>query len=293
MNIIDCFMYFDEDMLLDIRLNILDKFVSKFVICEACFNHNGTSKKINFDINKFKKFQEKIIFLPLNEEPKNLKKFNNQDTNDKNSMILDNALIRENFQRNYLSKALKECSENDLIIISDIDEIPNLKNFKYEKKITIFKHKMFYYKFNLQYPNFLWTGSKICKKKDLVSPQWLRNIKSKTYPLWRLDILFSDTKYNDVKIIEDNGGWHFTNIKSAEKIDHKMKNFLHHLEYDLSGIKKENIQKFINEKRVLYDYQADQKLDKWKSEVKLQKVELKDLPSYINKNSDKFKDWID
>ena len=85
----------------------------------------------------------------------------------------------------------------------------------------------------------------------------------------------------------------FSNIKSAEKIDHKMKNFLHHLEYDLSGIKKENIQKFINEKRVLYDYQADQKLDKWKSEVKLQKVELKDLPSYINKNSDKFKDWID
>ena len=72
-----------------------------------------------------------------------------------------------------------------------------------------------------------------------------------------------------------------------------MKNFLHHLEYDLSGIKKENIQKFINEKRVLYDYQADQKLDKRKSEVKLKKVELKDLPSYINKNSDKFKDWID
>ena len=54
MNIYDCFMYFDEDLLLDLRLNLLDKFVKKFVITEATYNHNGNKKKLNFDINNFK-----------------------------------------------------------------------------------------------------------------------------------------------------------------------------------------------------------------------------------------------
>ena len=44
MKIIDCFMYYDEDLILDIRLNALNKYVSKFIICEANFNHNGTKK---------------------------------------------------------------------------------------------------------------------------------------------------------------------------------------------------------------------------------------------------------
>ena len=57
---------------------------------------------------------------------------------------------------------------------------------------------MFYYKFNLLHENFVWYGSKICKKKHLLSPQWLRNVKAKKYPLWRIDILFSKTKYNDI-----------------------------------------------------------------------------------------------
>ena len=92
---------------------------------------------------------------------------------------------------------------------------------------------MFHYKLNLEHPNFLWTGSKICKKKNLISPQWLRNIKTKIYPLWRLDITFSKKKYNNIEIIND-GGWHFTNIKTADKIHHKMKNFLHHYEYQSS-----------------------------------------------------------
>ena len=54
---------------------------------------------------------------------------------------------------------------------------------------------MFCYKLNLEYPDFYWIGTKICKKKYLKSPQWLRNIKSKYYPFWRLDIVFSNKKY--------------------------------------------------------------------------------------------------
>ena len=113
-----------------------------------------------------------------------------------------------------MQSGLKDFDENDLIAISDLDEIPNFENFKYENKITFFEQKMFYYKLNLVYPNFIWFGSKICKKKHLISPQWLRNIKSKIYPYWRVDTYFSKKKYCDLGFVK-NGGWHFTNIKKS------------------------------------------------------------------------------
>ena len=140
-------MYFDEDMILDIRLNTLNEFVSKFIICEAKFNHNGKPKKLNFDINRFKKFKDKIEYIVLSVQPKNLKIINESDSKHlKNSKLLDNSLLRENFQRNFCNEKLKKFSEDDLVIINDLDEIPNLKNFRYRHKITIFKQKLFYYK---------------------------------------------------------------------------------------------------------------------------------------------------
>ena len=293
MRFIDCFMYFDEDMILDIRLNILDKYVSNFIICEANFNHNGTNRKLKFDINKFSKFKEKIIYIPLEEQPKNLREILNSDNQSiKNSKILDNALLRENFQRNFLKSKIKNFHDEDLIIISDVDEIPNLENFTYKAKITFFEQKMFYYKLNLLHKNFKWYGSKIIKKKHLKSPQWLRNIKSRKYPFWRIDILFSMKKYNNINFIE-NGGWHFTNIKSAEKIDYKMKNFLHHLEYEESGLGVEEIRKIISEKKVFYDHGADKRDKKWSAEIILVKESDQNLPNYIIENKEKYTDWLD
>ena len=174
MKFIDCFMYYDEDMILDLRLNMLDKFVSYFVICEANFNHNGSKRELKFDIKKFSKFKSKIIYLPLYFQPNNIKAINEMDSQlIKNSKILDNALLRENFQRNYLQNKIKDFQDDDLIIISDVDEIPNLEKFTYKSKITIFEQKIFYYKLNLLHENFKWYGSKITKKKHLLSPQWL------------------------------------------------------------------------------------------------------------------------
>ena len=293
MNIIDCFMYYDEEMVLDIRLNILDKYVSHFVICEANFNHNGTKRELQFNIENYKKFKEKIIYLPLNSLPENLKLLNKDDTKGiKNSKILDNALIRENFQRNYLYSGIKKFKDDDLIIISDLDEIPNLENFRYRKKVTIFEQKMYYYKLNLLHQNFKWYGSKLVKKKHLLSPQWLRNIKSKKYPLWRMDIFFSNTKYNNIKFIK-NGGWHFTNVKSPEKIDFKMRNFLHHLEYEESGIDAEQVAKTIKEKKIFYDHGVDKRDRKWGSAAKLVREDDCYLPKYIIENKNKFKNWLE
>lgn len=293
MRIIDCFMYYDEDIILDIRLNILDKFVAYFVICEANFNHNGTRREFKFDINKFSKFKEKIIYIQLTEQPKNIKIINAKDNKEiKNSKILDNALLRENYQRNFLQTKIKNFHDEDFIIISDLDEIPNLENFTYKSKISFFSQKMFYYKLNLLHKNFVWHGSRIIKKKNLLNPQWLRNIKSKKYPLWRIDTYFSKNKYSDINFIED-GGWHFTNIKSAEKIDYKMKNFLHHLEYEESGLGVEEVKKIISEKKIFYNHNADKREKKWNAETLLVKADDKFLPKYIIKNKGKFKDWLD
>ena len=148
-----------------------------------------------------------------------------------------------------MQNKIKDFNDEDLIIVSDVDEIPNLENFTYKAKITFFEQKMFYYKLNLVQKNFIWYGSRIIKKKHLISPQWLRNVKSKKYPLWKLNILFSKKKYNQVNFVK-NGGWHFTNIKKAEEIDYKMKNYLHHLEYEESGLQVEDIKKIISEKKL-------------------------------------------
>ena len=293
MKFIDCFMYYDEDLVLDIRLNILNKYVSYFIICEASFNHNGTKRDLKFNIDNFSEFKEKIIYVPLEKQPQNLRIINKKDTRSiKNSKILDNALIRENFQRNYLIRGINKFEEDDLIIISDLDEIPNLEKFTYKAKITFFEQKMLYYKLNLAQKNFIWYGSRIVKKKHLISPQWLRNVKSKKFPIWKINALFSKKKYNDVNFIKD-GGWHFTNVKKAEDIDLKMKNYLHHLEYEESGINLNDVKKIISEKKIIYDHNVDKRGEKWNSMEILFRIDEKLLPKYIIDNKEKFKDWLE
>ena len=72
MKIYDCFMFFDEEMLLDLRLNIMDKYVDKFVITEATYMHSGKQKELIFNINKFAKYKDKIIYITVEKPPKDL-----------------------------------------------------------------------------------------------------------------------------------------------------------------------------------------------------------------------------
>ena len=293
MNIYDCFMYFDEDMVLDIRMNMLSKYVKKFVIIESKFLHSGKPKKLNFDIKNFSKFKDKINYIIMEKPPDGIEKINDYDNeNERNRKILDNSLNRENSQRNRLWDGVKNVNDEDLILSSDLDEIPDLKNFRYKNKINIFVQKVFYYKFNLQQPNFTWFGTRACKKKDLISFQWLRNVKSKNYPLWRLDCFFSKKKYSNINFIKD-GGWHFTSMKSPEKIFYKLSNFMHHLEFELSGLNIENMKDLVQQKKILYDHNVDQTQQKYKSEILLKKVDDNILPEYILENKKKFVDWFD
>ena len=293
MKIYDCTTFYSEDMMLDLRFNILNQYVHKFVVVESTFSHSGNKKKLNFDINNYPKFKDKIIYKVIDYEPDNLHKITDEKTF---YLKRINSLKRIELSYNFMKNAINEADDNDLIILSDNDEIPNLNSetFKKSKKdLIIFKQLFFYYKFNLLYELMPWFGSRACKKKNLKSFSWLKNIKNKKYPFWRIDAYFSELKKTNVDIIND-GGWHFTNVKSPEEIYEKMKNFGHHDEFDISGITLEDIKKKIKEKKVFYNHFADKEnLKKWEYEQELKKTDLEILPNYLKINKEKYKNWLD
>ena len=270
MALYDCFMYFDEDMLLDIRLHTLSKHVDKFIISESKEDHSGKKKKLNFDIKNFTKFKEKISYIVVEELPKNkenLKKNWGPDW------------IRENFHRNSLANGYKNFSDNDLIMISDLDEIPDPKKiseFRDDEKYACFIQKNFQQKINLlNTSQKYWAGTKICKKKYLKSPQWLRNIKTKKRPFWKF------YKPKEPQLIID-GGWHFSFLKNSEDISKKIQSYAHQEYHQNKYTDINKIQKKLNQKSDLFD-----------RDYKYEKVDLNDkFPEYIINNKKKFNEWI-
>jgi len=296
MKIFDCFMYFDEDEVLDVRLNLLNKYVDYFVIVESTYNHKGEKRIPQFDISKFKKFEDKINYILKDEIPKGIEKITNEDNeNEKYRKSIYNAWKRENLQRNHILDGLKEAGPDDWIIISDLDEIPKLEkiNFKdLKNEIVCFKQLMMYYKFNLKLDNFNWIGSKACKFKNLISPQWLRDIKAKKFRWWRFDVLLSKRKYFNIKFIED-GGWHFSYLKTPKNIEKKLKSYLHHIDFDKNPLSVKKITEIIKNKKTIYNLKVDQKENKFDAKNDLVKINIKELPKYINDNLNKFETWIE
>ena len=264
MNIYDCVMYFDEDLNLDLRFNILDQYVDKFVVVEATRNHAGIKKKLSFNIDKFAKFKKKIIYLIVDDIPEKVESYKKGWSPN---------FFRENFNRNAISRALTECSPNDLILISDADEIPNLELLKTTKikRFAIFRQKSFVYKLNLLYVDN-WLGSSICYKKYLKSPQWLRNKRFLRRGFLR-KIFFK------TQIIE-NGGWHFSFLKTPKDIEKKLKAYAHGEYKDLGNIN--SIKKDIELKRFFID-----------PEKNLKKILINETyPPYIIENKDLYSEWI-
>ena len=260
MKIFDCFLYNNENLVLDIRFNTLSKYVDKFIIVESKFDHQGNKKELNFKIENFQSFKDKIIYLIVERFPDNISNWQ-----------------RENYQRNFILKGLKKAEDEDLIIISDIDEIPDLSKIYLIKqyKFSVFEQKMFYYKINLQNQTSpFWYGSRICKKKYLKSPQWLRNQKVKNYPFWK----FYKIKWNIIK----NGGWHFSFLMNVEQIKLKLNSYAH-AEYNNSRF---NSYEKIN-------LAIKNKVDLFNRDISFNVIPFDEsFPNYIFKNKEKFKDWI-
>ena len=295
MKIFDCFMYFDEEVVLDLRLNTLNEYIDYFVIVESSFNHKGEKRELKFNLKKFEKFSKKIIYLVYDEVPQKIEPINSADNEDEKSRkYIFNAYLRENGQRNYIAKGLNHADQNDIILVSDVDEIPNLEKINFNKiseKLILFNQGMFYYKFNLKLPNLAWTGTKACKKKYFKSAQWLRNVKDRKYPFYRVDTYFSEKKYINCEFV-DNGGWHFTNIKTAKQIKQKLESYLHHIEFDKNPLSAEEIDKIIQDKIAIYDLSVDQKKNKIRGN-KLENYPLHKLPKYLQDNLNNYKVWID
>jgi beta-1,4-mannosyl-glycoprotein beta-1,4-N-acetylglucosaminyltransferase len=296
MKIFDCFMYFDEEVIVDVRLNTLNEFVDYFIIVESRFTHKGDLRELKFNHKKFERFKDKIIYLiddQIHSQTEEIKPLDSEI--EKSRKYIFNAAYRENGQRNFISRGLSGAGNEDIILISDVDEIPKLDNINLKiikEKVILFKQDMFYYKFNLHLPNLIWTGTKACKKKHLINPQWLRNIKDRKYSFLRFDTFFSKTKYNDIKIIDD-GGWHFSNIKTAKEIEFKLKSYLHHREFDENPLSVDEIEKIIQDKQAIYDLTVDKTTNKIGNGSKLEKFELEKLPIYIQLNKDNYKEWMD
>jgi len=291
MKIIDTTTYFEEELMMNLRFNILNNYVDKFIVSEARFTHSGHEKDIKFDKKKFPQFEDKIIHVILDKEPEEVIKKKKLS----NSELRINSIIRIKSQRDFILKYLSSFSKEDYLIHSDNDEIPDLKNFDLKKntrKFVIFNQKMYYYKFNLSLPNLNWFGSKACKIKNLKSIDILRSIKNKTYPFYRLDTFFSKLKHQSLYIVE-NGGWHFSNLKNLEELERKYLNDENHAEYEAQGFTKNKIIENLKNKTIDYNHNAKKNASNRFQSTKLEKVNLKTLPEFIINNIDKYQDWID
>jgi len=296
MKIFDCTTFYNENLILEARFNILNEYVDKFVITESGYSHSGEKKDFNFDFSRFEKFKNKIIYLKIEDEPKDLShNIKNGKKIEEGGNIRSNAIKRIAHQRNFLKEGIIDASKDDLILYSDNDEIPNLeffKNNKIKNEIIIFNQKMFYYKFNLFCDRYDWFGTKGCKKKNLIDFDWLRNIKAKKYPFYRIDTFFSKTKYADVNIIK-NGGWHFSQLKKPEDIYKKLTNSEDHLEFKETKKTLSDIEDLVKRKVILYDHQAGTSDNKFNKEFKLTTLSMDQMPQYIQNNQTKYKDWLE
>ena len=264
--IFDCITFFDNNLMFDLRYNILKDYVDYFVICESKFDHKGNKKKINFLDNKNYNYNKVKHFVLEKPFPKNTNVWENQA-----------------IQREFLLECVQFANPEDYIFFSDPDEIPRpeiLINFELKNKYGIFMQSYFNYKFNLfnKYES-PWEGTRVCKKKNLKSIDFMRQkIKSKNlkYNFFRFD------KEKDIKIFE-NAGWHFNNILNAEEISLKLKTFAH-TEF---ASEKFSSTKQINQK-------IKNKTDLFERGHKYKVIKLDDsFPKYLLKNIDKFKNFIE
>ena len=266
MKIFDCFTFNDENLILELRLNVLKKYVDYFVIIEFGENHQGKKKGKKIDKKILEKFNGKIRYFYIEKFPNSL-----------------NSWDRENFQRNTILEGLKDASKNDIIIVSDLDEIPDLNKIDLKNindTIYTFRQINTMYKFNLVRDTD-WLGSKLCRFKKLKSPQWLRSLKvRKKYNFLRIDKLFSNNYVHNFKIIE-NGGWHFGWIRDVSQMIEKLESFAH-TEFNNDNFKNFDFIQECIEKKVNF----------LNTNEKLKKIELNQLPEYLLQNEDKFKNFL-
>jgi beta-1,4-mannosyl-glycoprotein beta-1,4-N-acetylglucosaminyltransferase len=206
--IIDAVTFFNELDLLELRLSELSPIVDRFVIVEANRTHKGTLKPLYYGENKarFAEWEEKIVHVvcPLPDDGDGLPAIRR----------------REMMQRNAILKGVADCADDDVLLISDCDELPRvhlLPTHLEDGIVATYLQKLYYFNLNNYAPERVWPGTRVCRVSDAraLSPHVIRNGMGQAdahYPLYRH--------------ISD-GGWHFSYFGGASAVQHKMREFLH------------------------------------------------------------------
>lgn len=226
--IYDCFSFFNELDLLELRLHELDKVVDYFVLVEATLTHSGNPKPLYYkeNRNRFYEFRHKIIHVIVDDmpftPPEIMMAISKRDRTwlAPGYQVEDNW-VRERYQRNQIMKGLIQCSPDDIIIISDADEIvrpsvlESIYNVITDGSNCVMQTMNSYY-MNVQCVNGDWAGSKILRYKFITSPS-------------------EDRFHTPASNVIYDGGWHMQYLGGAEAIKTKIRSFAHQ-EYNAPGI---------------------------------------------------------
>lgn len=274
--IYDCFPFFNELDILEIRLNTLYETVDYFVITEANKTHTGSEKEYIFEQNKerFTKFLNKIIYIKIDDFP---------DLESSKTSSDGNKWLYENYQRDAIMRGLKECKQDDIIIISDCDEIPNPEAIKkYKDGICSLMQLRFGFNYNSLYITIPFCKSaKICKYKELINPKKKIKEKDKKYCQYSRYGLPTYLRFVKGKKIK-NGGWHFSYIGNIENIKYKMNSIV---EQQVNTINK-NTDKLLLEK-IKNNEDVLERGDIF-ANLKISDI----FPEYFVSNIDKYREYI-
>ena len=211
MKIYDCFTFYNEYDLLELRLKEHWDHVDHFVIAEANKTHQGHAKPFLLEEqwDRYKDFHEKIIHIIVNDMPTH-----------------ENAWVLENFQRNAVARGLTNATSEDIMVVSDCDEVTRGEAFDFmredDHQIWTTRCPMFYYKLNYMMiaPQNYYINTVAARVGSKYSPQDMRNM---TMQFSRLPVDYVDDKL----ITLGHGGWHFTYFGNTEHAANKLRNFAH------------------------------------------------------------------
>jgi len=259
--LIDAFLFFNEKELVELRIKYLDKLVDFFIVIEANITHQGKKKPWNFPSifeKNLKQFSKKIKYHQVNINPEKIK---NEESWILEGIKGDDAWRIENFQRNYIKKACKEFSDDDILIISDVDEIPSKKRIEYIllsdfKQIAPLAFEQHLFHIDCNYLRLeSWKGSiaTTMKINNTYSPQQLRNARNKIPHL-------------------SDSGWSFSSFGGVKAIKKKFEAFTH---------KEFNNEKFTGSKHIINCQKTGE--DLFHRNVKTKKIDKSFFPEDLLK----------
>ena len=255
MDVYDCFMFYNELDLLELRLGELDGVVDRFVLVEATRTHRGNLKPLFYADNRerYRQFSDKIIHVVVD------------------GLLEDTSAAGATWQneclhRNGISRGLGGAKDDDLIVVSDVDEIPR-PSMLAEKREGLFDMRLSYYYYNLVWPNSHWSGSIVSRlgMVKLNSPQGMRDM----------------ARFSNMPFLPQQG-WHFSYLGNEEDIVVKLKSFCH-AEMDVPKFTSAGmISRAIKDRRLFFNG------------ISLETLPVADgtFPYYLAKNAAKFDKYI-